>query len=154
VTDRERVKLLFGPYNPPPLKRGDHTTCLFRDCLVIVTRWTDAPIPWPRCRALDGSGLLVEEELARAMRHRSAAAVMGWWRASPTAVYHWRRVLGDTQTDNEGTSRLVLAAAAKGDEAVKDPPQRRAGVPGGMCGSWVASPPCRRRSPSETPAAL
>src|SRR5262249_6031672 len=34
-----------------------------RDALVVVTSWTAAPIPWPRCRRLDcgkgGSGLLV-----------------------------------------------------------------------------------------------
>ena len=123
MTDRDRVKLLFGPYKAPALKRGDRATCLFHDCTVVVTGWTDAPIPWPRCRALDspggGSGLLVDEELARAVRHESAAAVMHWWRASATAVHNWRKALGVGRTDNEGTARLVLAAAEKGAEAVK-----------------------------------
>jgi hypothetical protein len=36
---------------------------------VVVTGWSDAPIPWPCCRALhtheNGWGLLVDEELAR-----------------------------------------------------------------------------------------
>jgi hypothetical protein len=86
VTDRDRVKLLFGPYKAPPLKRCDRATCLFRDAEVVVTGWTDAPIPWPRCRTLDGagggSGLLVDEELARAVRHVSAAAVRHWWGAA------------------------------------------------------------------------
>src|SRR5262249_41617364 len=83
MTDRDRVQLLVGPYKAPPLKRGDRATCLFRDCGVVVTGWTDARVPWPRCRALDspggGSGLLVDEELTRAVRHESAAAVMFWW---------------------------------------------------------------------------
>jgi hypothetical protein len=52
--------LLAGPYTPPPLRKGDRETCLYRDCLVVVTSWTAAPIPWPRCRRLDctkgGSG--------------------------------------------------------------------------------------------------
>jgi transcriptional regulator with XRE-family HTH domain len=86
MTDCERFKLLFRLYKAPPLKRGDRAACLFRDTLVVVTSWTDARIPWPRCRALDstggGSGLLVDEELARAVRHESAAALMWWWRAS------------------------------------------------------------------------
>jgi hypothetical protein len=56
LTDRDRLKLLLGPYQAPPLKRGDRAVCLFRDCLVIVTSWTDAPIPWPRSRALDSAG--------------------------------------------------------------------------------------------------
>jgi hypothetical protein len=96
---------------------------LYRDTTVIITSWTDAPIPWPRCRALDspggGSGLLVCEELARAARHESAAAVMHWWGASATAVNHWRKALGVGRTDNEGTARLVHAAAEKGAEAVQ-----------------------------------
>jgi len=61
------------------LKRDGRTTCLFRDCEVVVTGRTDARIPWPRCRAQDncrggGPGLLVDEELARAVRHEAAAA--------------------------------------------------------------------------------
>src|SRR5262249_56768178 len=88
---------LFGPYTAPPLKRGDKTTCLFRDSDVVVTSWTDARITWPRCRVAcgsgGGSGLLVDEELARAVRHESAAAVMFWWGASQTAVNNWRTAL-------------------------------------------------------------
>jgi hypothetical protein len=95
----------------------------FRDAEVVVTGWSDAAIPWPRCRALDspggGSGLLVDEVLAWAVRHESAAAVMQWWRASQSAVKNWRRALGVTRTDNEGTARLIRAAAAKGAKAVK-----------------------------------
>ena len=71
MTDDERFRLLFGPYRAPPLHRGDRALCLFRDAPVAVTSWTDAPIPWPRCRALDGrgggSGLLIEEGLARSL---------------------------------------------------------------------------------------
>ena len=123
VDDPDRVKLLFGPYTAPPLRRGDRATCLFRDCLVVVTAWTDAPIPWPRCRTLDGpgggSGLLVDEELARAVRHESAAAVMRWWGASHNAVQNWRRALGVGRTNNEGTHRLIQGSAEKGAEAVK-----------------------------------
>jgi hypothetical protein len=29
--------LLFGPYRPPPLKRGDRAVCLARDADVVVT---------------------------------------------------------------------------------------------------------------------
>jgi hypothetical protein len=123
MTERERLKLLFGPYRAPPLKRGDRATCLYRDCEVVVTGWTDAPIPWPRCRALDnhrggGWGLLVDEELARAVRRESAVAVMHSWEASATAVRNWRKALGVTRTDNEGTARLIRASAEKGADAV------------------------------------
>src|SRR5262245_9820977 len=42
MNEADRVKLLFGPYRAPPLKRGDRAFCLFRDCLVVVTSWTDS----------------------------------------------------------------------------------------------------------------
>src|SRR5262245_45272797 len=119
--DRERVKLLFGPYTAPPLRRGARAFCQFRDAEVVVTSWTDAPIAWPRCRLLrgrGGSGLLVDEELARAMRTESAAAVMFWWGASSTAVNNWPRALGVTRTNTEGTHRLMLAASAAGAAVV------------------------------------
>jgi hypothetical protein len=123
MTDPDRLKLLFGPYQAPPLKRGDRTFCLFRDTTVAITAWTDAPLPWPRCRALDspggGSGLLVDEELARAVRHESAAAVMFSWGPSMGAVCRWRKALGVTRTDNEGTARLVRAAAELGAAEVR-----------------------------------
>ena len=47
-------------------------TCLARDCDVVVTGTSTGRIPWPRCRAVGthggGSGILVDEELARAVR--------------------------------------------------------------------------------------
>jgi hypothetical protein len=68
VNDADRVRLLHGPYAPPPLRKGDRAHCLLRDCTVVITSWTAARIPWPRCRALDGpgggSGILLDEELA------------------------------------------------------------------------------------------
>jgi hypothetical protein len=45
MTDADGFKLLLGPYPPSALKRGDRATCLFRDCLVVVTTWTAAHIP-------------------------------------------------------------------------------------------------------------
>jgi hypothetical protein len=46
---RDRVKLLFGPYTAPRLRKGDRATCLYRDCDVAVTGWTGARVSWPRC---------------------------------------------------------------------------------------------------------
>jgi hypothetical protein len=118
MTDRDRVRLLHGPYAPPPLRKGDRAVCLFRDRTVVIKSWTARPHPWPRCRALDGpgggSGILLDEELARAVRHESAAAVCHWWGVSEGVVWRWRRVLGVTRTSNEGTRRLNRAAVELG----------------------------------------
>ena len=126
MTNADRTKLLFRPYQVPPLKRGDRAFCLVRDCAVVITSWTDAPIPWPRCRALHspggGSGLLVDEELARAVRHESAVAVMHWWGASQRAVWAWRKALGVGRADSEGSRRLIQAAAELGAAEVRGKP--------------------------------
>jgi hypothetical protein len=79
VKGRGRVRLLFGPYQAPHRRRGDRATCLYRDCDVVVTDWTNARIIWPRCRPVglpcSHPLLLVDAELARAIRHESAAAL-------------------------------------------------------------------------------
>ena len=135
MPDPEKVKLLFGPYQPPPLKRGDVAFCYIRDYPVIVTGWSDAPIPWPRCLPLDpprqGRGLLIEDELARAILHESALAVAHWWGVSVSTVWHWRKALGVTRKNNQGTYRLVLGAIGATLESRfgEGGPQRRRGRP-------------------------
>jgi hypothetical protein len=123
MEDTDRHRLLFGPYRPLPLARGSRAFCLLRDCPVIITSWTDAPIPWPRCRALDGpgggSGILLDEELARAVRHESAAAMCYWWGVSEGVVWRWRKALAVTRTSNDGTRRLIRASAKAGAADVR-----------------------------------
>jgi hypothetical protein len=110
----DKVKLLFGPYEAAPLKKGDRAWCLYRDAGVIVTTWSDAPTPWPRCHLAEGRarghGLLVDEELARAIKHEAAAAVMHWWGVSRNTVRRWRGALGVGRLDNEGSRRLIHGA--------------------------------------------
>src|SRR5262245_16556405 len=115
----DRVQLLHGPYTPPPLRKGDRATCLFRDGTVVITSWSDARISWPRCRLLDthggGSGLLVEEELARAVRSESSLAIQHWWGVNPETVWRWRKALGvEGRAGTDGSQRLIQAAADAG----------------------------------------
>jgi hypothetical protein len=121
MRDADRVRLLFGPYQAPALKRGDRATCLYRDCDVVVTGWTDARISWPRCRPRgvprSHPSPLVDEELARAIRHESAAAIRFWWGVSVGVVWRWRRALGVGRMDNEGSAQLMRAAAQMGGAA-------------------------------------
>jgi hypothetical protein len=93
--------LLGGPHTSPPLHIGDRATCPYRDGPVLVTNWTAAPIPWPRCRRLDcnrgGSGLLVIEELVRVLRNESVVALMHWFGVSGNTVCAWRKAFGVAQ---------------------------------------------------------
>src|SRR5262249_18448887 len=96
--DPALAQLLHGPYAAPPLKRGAKAVCLYRDGDVIITGWSAGRIPWPRCRLPgtrgSGSGLLVDDEFARAIRCESSLALQHWFGASRSAVRCWRRALG------------------------------------------------------------
>ena len=124
----DRVRLLHGPYQPPRLYVGDRATCLYRDCDVVVTSWTDAPISWPRCRHLTGKShpsLLVNDELARAGWMESAAAVGYWWGVSPGVVWRWRKALGVGENNNPGSRRLRRMAAKMGGAAQREAAQTK-----------------------------
>jgi hypothetical protein len=62
---------------------GGRATCLFLDTDVVITGWTDARVSWPLCRPLDNRRgrptVLLDDELACAVRHEAAAAVKHWW---------------------------------------------------------------------------
>jgi hypothetical protein len=68
----------------------------FKDCLVVVTGWTDAPISWPRALPVGWLGhpsIVVTEELARAVRLESAAAIRHWWGVSDGVIHRWRKAM-------------------------------------------------------------
>jgi len=87
--------------------------CYIRDYPVVVIGWSGARITWPVCLPLHpprhGRGLLIEDELVRAILHESAAVAYQWGLHQST-VLHWRKALGVTRKNNQGTYRLVLGA--------------------------------------------
>jgi hypothetical protein len=127
-------KLHRGPYNPPALRVGDRTACLYRGTEVVITSWTAARIPWPRCRALGvrgGSGILINDELLRAIRAESAEALKYWFGVGTRAVWSWRKAFGISQWGTEG-SRLLLqqvseagAAKQRGRKLPREQVERR-----------------------------
>jgi hypothetical protein len=94
---RTAPALIGGPYRAPALRVGDVTACLYRDCDVRLTGWTDARISWPRCGVIGkqgGFGLLSDEELLRAIRTESGLALRHWWGVSEGTATHWRDAFG------------------------------------------------------------
>ena len=117
-----KTELLHGPYRPPALCRGDRTNCLYRDAEVVITSWTDGRISWPRCRALGvrgGSGLLVDEELLRAIRSESSLAMQYWFGVNVTTVWKWRQAFGIPRYGTEGSRRLHEAMSEHGAAKVR-----------------------------------
>jgi hypothetical protein len=94
------------------------------DATVIITGWTGARIPWPLCQPLDNRmgrpTILLDHELARAVRHEAAAAIMHWWGVRGTLVWRWRKALGVGRADSEGSRRLIQAAAETGAAAMHE----------------------------------
>ena len=121
--DPDKVKLLHGPYKTPKLRRGDRAQCLYRDKDVIVTGLSAGRIPWPLCKPPGRAhpGLLVEEELARAIRCESSLAVQHWWGACPRVVWCWRQALGVPRF-NEGSLRLMRLVGQASADATRGKP--------------------------------
>jgi hypothetical protein len=73
---------------------------------------TRAPISWPRCQRIGtrgGSGLLVDEELLRAIRTESSLALQHWF-----GVNEARKAFGIGQWATEGSRRLHAATSQRG----------------------------------------
>jgi hypothetical protein len=113
-----KTSLLFAPYRPPTLKVGDRILCLYRDAEVLVYDWSLAPVPWPLCYEVGkrgaGKGILVDEELARAIQHESALAIQQWWGVCQKTVCKWRAALGIHRLAAEGSRLLIHQAARNG----------------------------------------
>jgi hypothetical protein len=128
--DADTVRLLHGPYLAPRLSKGDRAHCHLRDATVVVTSISNARVPWPRCRdpqCRGGSGLLVDDELLRALRTEAAVAVAYWWGVPSTRVSKWRRALG-VERFTEGSRRLLLRSSAKGADTTRGVPLPAAAV--------------------------
>jgi hypothetical protein len=111
---------LIGTYTPPAVRKGERVTCLYRDAECVVTGMHDGRIPWPRVRALDscgGSGLLVNEDMLRAVRTERADALLYWFGVSSRAVWNWRKAYGLTQWGSPGSKAAHAATSRKGAAA-------------------------------------
>lgn len=89
---------LIGRYRAPRYRYGETVTDSIRGD-VIVTRTSDAPIPWPMGK-IPGSrkpGLVIVAGLEKALRTESALAICHHWGITPQTVSKWRGLLGIDQ---------------------------------------------------------
>src|SRR5262245_7199976 len=137
MTDRDRFRLLFGPYRTPAFHYGDVVVCERRG-EVIITGLSAGPIAWPigkRRQKGRARTLILYADLAEAVRRESALAVAHWWGVGLFTVWKWRQALGVPAT-NEGTSRLrrdyafepVDVKARKNARSKARDPERRAKI--------------------------
>ncbi len=105
----DRVKLHFGPYRAPYVRRGRRIMCVLRGEL-LTEGMTDARIPWPIGRAGVTRSIVLCGDLELAVEKESFQAVMYWWNVSGATVSKWRRAL-KVPAINEGTRLLRIAYA-------------------------------------------
>jgi hypothetical protein len=89
-----------------------------------VTSWTEAPIPWPRCNQVGiqgGSGLLVTDDLIRAIKTESAEALKHWFGVGTKAVWNWRKrfIPGEGKFRTKGSRKAHQKASEEGAAGIK-----------------------------------
>ncbi len=125
----DRIKLHFGPYRTPLLRRGARVMCAVRGEL-IIEGLTDGRIPWPIGKRLRLRAIVLFGDLERAVLKESAQAIKYWWGVGSATVAKWRRVLR-VPVGNEGTRRLrVNYATTPAAEAVRKKACSKARDPG------------------------
>jgi hypothetical protein len=108
VTNPDKVKLLHGPSRAPSLRVGDRATSLYRDCDVVVTSWTDAPISWPRCRRTEGKG------------HPPCSWMTSWRGRSVPSRPRRSSITGALANNSSGSDARRSASAGKGPRETLD----------------------------------
>jgi hypothetical protein len=106
MDDRDRFKLLHGPYKPPRCRIGLKLFCELRGW-VTVRGMSAGRIAWPRTKVKRAWAFVLCGDLAKAVRRESAIAICHWWGVTAQTVTVWRKAL-DVPQVNEGTRRLYV----------------------------------------------
>ena len=106
MTDADRFRLLYGPYQAPEAPVGSPLYCHRRRRSVPVVGYSSAPIPWPITRGRGpSSSLIFCGGLLEAVQKESAIAVSHWWGVAQSTVSKWRKAFGIPRM-NDGSQRL------------------------------------------------
>jgi hypothetical protein len=121
LRDEERYRLLYGPYEPPLVKRGFLVDAVRGK--VPFRTFTNALIPWPKFKRQGKSGsggIVLCGDLIRALEKESAPAISHFWGVSRATVGNWRRAL-ELRGRTAGAQRLV----SLGVELARRPESRK-----------------------------
>src|SRR5437867_4174508 len=90
LKDEERHKLLYGPYEPPLVKRGFLVDAVRGK--VRFDTFTNALIPWPKAKRIGrggSGGFVLCGDLLRALETEAASAVSHHWGVSRSSIANW-----------------------------------------------------------------
>src|SRR5258708_32136440 len=94
LRDEERYRLLYGPYEPPVVKRGFLVDAVRGK--VRFGKFTNALIPWPKAKRVGkyggSGGFILCGDLLRALEKESAPAISHYWGVSRATGGNWRRM--------------------------------------------------------------
>ena len=110
VRDEDRYRLLYGPYEPPLVKRGFLVDAV-RGKVPFGT-FSNALIPWPKFKKTGkggSGGFVLCGDLLRALEQESVPAISHHWGVNRATVGNWRRALELTSLTERtaGAQRLV-----------------------------------------------
>ena len=104
MKDRDRFRLVHGPYRAPRCRLGDKLFCEQRGW-VPIRGMSNGRIQWPMTRVRANNAFILCGDLVRAIRQEAAIAVCHWWGVTPQTVTKWRKAL-DVEQYTEATRRL------------------------------------------------
>lgn len=107
LRDEERYRLLYGPYEPPLVKRGFLVDAVRGK--VRFGTFSNGRIPWPKAKRQGKSGsggFILCGDLLRALERESSPAISHHWGVSHSTVSNWRRAL-ELKGRTAGAQRLV-----------------------------------------------
>lgn len=126
---------LLGTYRTPKCKIGERVDCLARG-VVIIIGLSAGRIQWPVAvrPGIGGRSLVLNWDLAEAIRRETNRAVCHWWGVTPQTVSKWRKALGVKNTEATTRWRTKFGKSWKMQKAIKAmgakarDPQRRAKI--------------------------